>query len=130
MAETLEVRVKLDDQASRQLKSIDNALNGLNGRMGGLSTASVAAGSGLGNLAARAGAAKIGIAAVGVAAVATTRAILESARAYENTVNQLRLVTQGTDDYNATIQRLSTLAKQNRTSVSYTHLTLPTILRV
>ena len=120
MAETLEVRVKLDDQASRQLKSIDNALNGLNGRMGGLSTASVAAGSGLGNLASRAGAAKIGIAAVGVAAVATTRAILESARAYENTVNQLRLVTQGTDDYNATIQRLSTLAKQNRTSFDAT----------
>ena len=120
MAETMEVRVKLDDQASRQLKRIDDALRGLDGRMGGLSASSVAAGTGLGNLASKATAAKIGIAAVGVAAVSATRAILESARAYENTVNQLRLVTQGTDDYNNTIARLQTLAQQNRTSFDAT----------
>ena len=129
MAETMEVRVKLDDQASRQLKRIDDALRGLDGRMGGLKTSSVAAGTGLGNLASKAGAAKIGIAAVGVAAVAATRAILESARAYENTVNQLRLVTQGTDDYNKTIARLQALSSQNRTSFDAT-VELYTKLRV
>ena len=129
MAETIELTVKLDDKASRQLKNIDDAIKKLDGRFGNLNTSSVAAGTGLGNLASRAGAAKIGIAAVGVAAVATTRAILESARAYENIVNQLRLVTQGTDDYNKTIGRLQTLSKQNRTSFGAT-VELYTKLRV
>ena len=129
MAETMEVRVKLDDQASRLLKKIDDALRSLDGRMGGLQTSSVAAGTGLGKLASKAGVAKLGIAAVGAAAVATTRAILESARAYENTVNQLRLVTQGTKDYNDTIGRLQTLARDNRTSFDAT-VELYTKLRV
>jgi len=118
--ETVELVVKLDDKASRQLRDIDKALNGLNGRMGGLSVSSGAAAGALGGLTSRLSAAKIGVAALGVAAVATTNAILNSARAYENTVNQLNLVTKGTDDYNKTIQRLTQLAQENRTSFDAT----------
>lgn len=129
MAEIMEVRVKLDDQASRQLRAIDNALRGLDNRMGGLGAASTNAGLGLGRLASGATVARAGIAAIGVAAVATTRAILESSRAYENTVNQLRLVTNGTEDYNNTIARLTNLALENRTSFDAT-VELYTKLRV
>ena len=118
--DTIELKIKLDDRASRQLKDIDKALNGLNGRMGGLTTSSGAAAGALGGLVSKITPAKLGIAALGVATVATTRAIIESARAYENTVNQLRLVTTSTQDYNETIERLSKLAKENRTSFDAT----------
>lgn len=129
MVETLEARIKLDDRASRQLKKIDEALRSLDRRMGQLNTSSTKASSGLGALAATATKAKIGIAAVGVAAVATTRAVIEGSRAYENTVNQLKLVTKGTEDYNRTIGRLTTLAQENRTSFDST-VELYTKLRV
>ena len=129
MVETLEARIKLDDRASRQLKKIDEALRSLDKRMGQLNTSSTKASSGLGALAANATKAKIGIAAVGVAAVATTRAVIEGSRAYENTVNQLKLVTKGTEDYNRTIGRLTQLAQENRTSFDST-VELYTKLRV
>lgn len=110
--ETIELKVKLDDQASRQLRSIDKALNSLNGRMGGLSTSSGAAAGALGGLTSKLSATKIGLAAVGVGAVAVTKAIIDSARAFENVTQQLNLVTNGTDDYNRTLARLTALSKE------------------
>jgi len=111
--ETVELRVKLDDKASRQLKDIDKALKGLNGRMGGLTTSSGAAAGALGGLSGRLSMAKVGLAAVAVGAVAVTKAILDNARAYESVTNQLRLVTKDQDDYNETIARLTKLSKEN-----------------
>tara|TARA_Y100000114_G_scaffold157070_1_gene186916 strand:- start:725 stop:3307 length:2583 start_codon:yes stop_codon:yes gene_type:complete len=118
--ETIELKVRLDDQASRQLKSIDKALNSLNGRMGGLTTSSGAAAGALGGLTSKLSLAKIGFAAVGAAAVASASAVIQATRAYENTVNQLRLVTTGADDFAATIDRLTKLAIDNRTSFGAT----------
>jgi len=111
--ETVELKVKLDDKASRQLKDIDKALKGLNGRMGGLSTSSGAAAGALGGLSGKLSLAKVGLAAVAVGAVAVTKAILDNARAYESVTNQLRLVTKDQDDYNETIARLTKLSKEN-----------------
>ena len=76
--DTIELKIKLDDRASRQLKDIDKALNSLNGRMGKFSVGSGAAAGALGGLVSRIGPAKLGFAALGVAVVATTRAVLEA----------------------------------------------------
>ena len=118
--ETIELKVRLDDQASRQLKNIDKALNSLNGRMGGFTKSSGVAAGALGGLTSRLSIAKIGFAAVGAAAIASANAVIQATRAYENTVNQLRLVTTGADDFAATIDRLTKLAIDNRTSFGAT----------
>ena len=109
----VELVVRLDDKASRQLKDIDKALSSLNGRMGGLTTSSGAAAGALGGFSSKLSAAKIGVVAVAAGTVALTKAIMDNARAYESVTNQLRLVTNGQDDYNNTIARLTKLSKEN-----------------
>jgi len=110
-SETIELKIKLDDRASRQLKDIDKALNSLNGRMGGLATSSNVSAGAIGGLVSRLGVAKIAMGALGIASVAVTKAVLNNARAFESVTAQLQILDGDTNQYIAT---LSKIAKETR----------------
>ena len=119
MAE-LNITIGIEDNASRQIREIDRALNGLNRNLGGLGGSSNAASGGLGRFTAAATGAAAAITVVATATIAAGKAVIDASKQYEKTANSLRLVTTGTEDLNRTMSRLSQLAVQNRTSFADT----------
>lgn len=128
MASTYELIIKAVDQTSGPLNKVQRSLDrvnasskkagkGMQGVSGGANVAGFAAlGSGI---------SKIGPALLGVTAAAATvgiafNKVIDATREFETIQNQLKLVTNGTQDLADTTEKLRNMAVANRTSFAAT----------